>query len=58
MALESLGISKLDVYIALAINGLATGIGSAIGTYLATTHLIGGTKKIIDKIRRKNEKQK
>jgi len=58
MALESLGISKLDVYIALAINGLATGIGSAVGTYLATTHLIGGTKKIINKIRRNSQNDK
>ena len=46
-------ISKLDVYLALAINGIATGMGSAIGTYLANKHVIEGSKSILNRVRSK-----
>lgn len=39
------------VYIALAINGLFTGLGSALGSYLATKHLIKGLEKLTKKIK-------
>ena len=44
-------LSKFDIYIALAFNGLATGLGSAVGTYLANKHLIEGSKKILNKVK-------
>lgn len=44
-------ISSFNIYLALALNGLATGLGSAIGTYLAQKHLIEGSKKLLSKIK-------
>ena len=44
-------ISKIDVYIGLAINGAATGLGSAIGAYLANKHIIEKSQAIINKLR-------
>ena len=43
---------SLGVYIALAINGIFTGLGVAVGTYLAQKHLIDGSKRLIKRIRR------
>lgn len=42
-----------SIYIALALNGIFTGLGSALGSYLATKHLIEGTKKLLNKVRGK-----
>jgi len=61
MALENL--SALDVYIALALNGIFTGIGVAIGTYIAQRHIIDSSKKIADKLKeiktkKQNERRK
>lgn len=57
MALENL--SALDVYIALALNGIFTGLGVAIGTYIAQRHIIDSSKKIADKLKElKIKKQK
>lgn len=50
MALENL--SALEVYIALAINGIFTGIGVAIGTYIAQRHVIDNSRRIVDKLRK------
>lgn len=55
MPLESISITKLDVYLGLAVGGLFTGLGAALGTYLANKHVIDGTKKLIDKMKGKNK---
>jgi len=44
-------ISKFDVYIGAAVMGIFTGLGSAIGTYLAQKHIIEGSKRLINKIK-------
>lgn len=54
MVLEQL--SKVDIYIGLMLNGLFTGLGAAIGTYLANHHIIDKSKSMLNRIRRKNEK--
>lgn len=51
-------ISKIDVYIGLALNGLFTGLGAALGTYLANKHVIENAKKLIQKIKGKRKKPK
>ncbi len=56
MALENL--SAFDVYFALAINGIFTGIGVGIGTYIAQRHVIDNSKKIIDKLKKKIKNNK
>jgi len=40
------------VYLALALNGLFSGLGSALGSYLATKGLIEKTKQLFDKLKR------
>jgi len=37
-----LGISKIDVYLLIIVNGIFTGLSVSIGSYLANTHFIGG----------------
>jgi hypothetical protein len=49
MAFENL--SAMQVYIALAINGIFTGLGVAIGTYIAQNHIIESSKKLSSKIK-------
>jgi hypothetical protein len=44
-------LSALDVYFVLAINGIFTGIGVAVGTYIAQRHIIDKSQKIADKIK-------
>lgn len=41
-----LDISKLDVYIVIIINAIFTGLGTALGTYIAQNHLIESMRKI------------
>lgn len=41
MILEN--ISKLDVYVGLAISGLFTGLGAALGAYLANNQIVKRT---------------
>ena len=48
-------INKWEVYYGLAINGLFTGIGATIGTYLAQNHVINKTKKLFKKKESENE---
>jgi uncharacterized protein (DUF2062 family) len=45
-------IEKVDLYIGMSIAGLFTGLGSAIGIYLAQTHFI----KTFEKIKKKRRK--
>ena len=51
-----LEINSLNIYIALAINGLATGVGVTLGSYLTTHGLINKFEKIIRKLKLKNGK--
>lgn len=46
-------LQSFNVYIGLAITGLCTGLGSAIGGYLANKHLIQGSENIANKIKNK-----
>ena len=46
-------ISKVDVYIGLAMNGVFTGLGCAIGTYFANNHIIEKSKKLMQRLRGK-----
>jgi hypothetical protein len=55
MALEN--ISAMQVYIALAINGIFTGLGVAIGTYLAQKYFIERPKKFAERIRNRFKKK-
>ena len=45
-------IENWNLYVGLAIAGIFTGLGSAIGTYLAQTHFI----KTFEKIKKKRRK--
>jgi len=40
------------LYVALAINGLFTGLGCALGSYVAQKHIITKTNKLIGRIRK------
>jgi hypothetical protein len=53
--LATVDISKFDIYMGIAITGLFTGLGSALGSYLANKHLIEGTQKFVDKFKRKKK---
>lgn len=56
MVLENL--SAMDVYVALAFNGIFTGIGVAIGTYIAQRHMIDKSQQLLDKLKNKIKKRK
>jgi len=56
MVLENL--SAFQVYVALAINGIFTGIGVALGTYIAQNHIIESSKRISKKIKGRIEEKK
>lgn len=44
-------INKFDIYIGLAVTGIFSGVGSAIGNYLATKHIIEGSRRILKKFK-------
>ena len=46
-------ISAPTLLIGLAINGIFTGIGVAIGTYLANKHIINAIEKVGEKVKNK-----
>ena len=46
-------IEKIDLYIGMAIAGIFTGLGSAIGNYLANRHIIESIIKLKSKIVKK-----
>jgi len=50
-------ISKLDVYAALAINGIFSGLGAAIGTWLGQRHIISRFENIAGKFKRQETKK-
>ena len=58
--LEEIGISKIDVYIALIINAVCTGLGSAIGSAITNWNIkrIAKLHKHIKKRGMKGGKQK
>lgn len=43
----------INVYVALAINGIFSGIGAATGTYIAQAHIIRGARRVVRRLRRK-----
>ena len=45
-------LSSFNVYLALALNGIFTGLGVAIGSYLANKHIIERGQKIVKKIKK------
>jgi len=51
-------LQNWDVYTGLAINGLFTGLGAAVGTYLSQTHIIKNAEKVRRKIRKAIRKKK
>lgn len=51
MIIDSL--TKLDIYFALALNGVFTGLGTAVGSYFANRHVIEKSRKLIRRIKRK-----
>jgi len=51
-----MAIETFNIYIGLAITGMFTGLGSAIGNYFATKHIIENINKIKNKFTKKNEK--
>ena len=56
MAIEKRGkmfesISRIDVYVGIALNGVFAGLGASLGSYLANKHLIERSKKIIRRLR-------
>ena len=42
---------SFSVYLALIINGICTGLGVALGTWIAQNHIIGKTKKLIKRFK-------
>jgi predicted hydrocarbon binding protein len=44
-------LSNFNIYLGLAITGIFTGLGSAIGSYLANAHLIKRGEKISSKFK-------
>lgn len=46
METQNIGISPLSLYIGMAISGIFTGIGVAVGTYIANKYILEKTKKI------------
>ncbi len=45
-------ISKVDVYMGLAISGLFSGLGAALGSYFANKHVIERGRRIVKRIKR------
>jgi len=41
---------NLELYIGMTIAGLFTGLGSAVGNYLAQKHLVNSLEKVVKKI--------
>ncbi len=54
MVIES--ITKVDVLIGLAINGIFTGVGTAIGSYLATKHVTERLERAVNKLKEISKK--
>jgi len=50
--LEGLSVSKLEILIGLAVNGIFTGLGVSIGAYLADKHLIKRAERTYRKAER------
>lgn len=46
-------ISKFDIYLGLALNGLFSGLGSAIGVYFANKHIVKKSEKLMRRIKRR-----
>lgn len=46
-------LSPLNVYLVLALNGLFTGLGSALGIYIANNHLIKRGQQLSKRIKNK-----
>lgn len=51
-------ISRLDVYIGLSLNGLFSGLGAAVGSWIANKHVIERTNRIVRKISLIKQKKK
>ena len=53
------GINPINLYIGMAISGVFTGIGVAVGTYIAEKYILNKTKKLIKALEEKMlEKEK
>lgn len=48
----TISLDSLNVYLLLAVNGIFTGCGCALGTYIAQKHLIVIPKKIKKRIKK------
>jgi hypothetical protein len=46
MALAATSVSPMHLYIGMAISGIFTGIGVAIGTYIANRYIITHSQKV------------
>lgn len=46
-------LSNFSVYAGFAIQGLFTGLGAAIGSYIAMNHIIGKSRKLFKRLRKK-----
>lgn len=46
-----------SIYIALAVNGIFTGLGCALGNYMANKHIIDGVKNLKKRIKKKVKKR-
>lgn len=47
----TLDLSTTSIYLGFILNGLFTGLGAAIGTYMAQEHIIQKAKSLLSKIR-------
>ena len=57
MVLSS-GLTSLDLYFAVVINGILTGLGVAIGTYIAQKYPIKRAERLFEKIKKLEDVQK
>jgi hypothetical protein len=53
MALETVAVSPLHLYIGMAISGIFTGTGVAIGTYIANRYIISHSQMVEKKFETK-----
>jgi len=47
-------LTRTDILLGLAINGIFTGLGTAIGVYVANKHVIEGIGKLKNKVMKKD----
>lgn len=56
--MTTINLDSFNVYIILAVNGLFTGLGCAVGTYIAQRHIISIPERIRKRLKILKHKNK